>query len=195
MSRDGRAARRERYRETSPFEDQESDDQEAPGPEDHDYPNRGHQHLSSRVGTRSVRFKDTLRKVDQEMEDLIRQLHSLSVRDSSYAVLYARCATRFPDTMMSIPKLEYRMSATATTYSYQTAAPLPPPSQSWSAHAAPPALLSAPPIANSSIAPSYYHLGPRPEVCSFCYGPGHRIRECPIGDEYVRSGRATIINS
>ena len=194
MSRDGRATRRERYRETSPFEDQESDDQEAPSPDDYEYPNRGHRHSSSRVETRSVRFKDIPREEDQEMEDLIRQLHSLPVRDPSYAVLYARCATRFPDAMMSIPKPEYRTSATATTYSYQTTAPPPPPPQPWSAHAAPPAPFQAPLAANASTAPSYYRLGPRPEVCSFCYGPGHRIRECPVGDEYVRSGRATIVN-
>ena len=89
MSRDGRATRRKRYRETLPFEDQESDDQEAPSPDDYEYPNWGHQHLSLRVETRSVRFKDIPREEDQEMEDLIRQLHSLSVQDLSYAVLYA----------------------------------------------------------------------------------------------------------
>jgi len=128
------------------------------------------------------------------MENLIRQLHSLSVQDLSYAVLYAQCTTHFPDAMMSVPKPEYRTSATATTYSYQTMAPPPPPPQPWSAHAAPPAPFLAPLAASTSTAPSYYRLGPCPEVCSFCYGLGHRIRECPVGDEYVRSGCATIIN-
>jgi len=89
MSRDGRAARRERYREPSPLEDQESDDQEAPGLEDYDYPNRGHRHLSVHVKARSVQFKDTPREEEQEMEDLIWQLHSLSIQDPSYTVLYA----------------------------------------------------------------------------------------------------------
>jgi len=42
MSRNGRTARREWYCKPSPFEDQESDNQEAPGLEDYDYPNRGH---------------------------------------------------------------------------------------------------------------------------------------------------------
>jgi len=95
---------------------------------------------------------------------------------------------------MSIPKPEYRTSATTTTYSYQTMAPPPPLPQPWSAHTTPPTPFQAPLAASASTAPLYYHLGPCPEVCSFCYGPGHRIRECPVGDEYVRSGRATIIN-
>jgi len=208
MSHDGRAARHKRYHKPSPFEDQESDNQEAPGLEDYDYPNRGHRHLSVCVEARSVRFKDTLCEEEQEMEDLIRQLHSLSVQDLSYAVLYARCTTCFLSAMMSIPKLEYRTRTTATTYSYQTTAPLPPlpqswnmhtaplppPPQSWSMHVAPPVPIPAPAIVNASTASSYYRLGPRPKVCSFCFGPGHRICECPISDEYVRSGRATIIN-
>jgi len=105
------------------------------------------------------------------MENLIHQLHSLSVRDLSYAVLYAQCATRFPDTMISIPKPEYRTSATTTTYSYQTMAPPPPPPQLWSTHTAPPTLFQAPLAASASTAPSYYRLSPHPEVCSFCYGP------------------------
>jgi len=89
MSCDGRATRCEWYRETLPFEDQESDDQEAPSPDNYKYLNWGHRHLLLCIETRSVRFKDILRKEDQEMEDLIRQLHSLLVRDPSYAVLYA----------------------------------------------------------------------------------------------------------
>jgi len=208
MSCDRRAARCEWYCKPSPFKDQESDDQEAPGPEDYDYPNRGHRHLSARIEARSVQFKDTPHEEEQEMEDLIRQLHSLLVQDPSYAVLYAQCATRFPSAMMSIPKPEYRTRTTATTYLYQTTAPLPPPPQSWnmhtappppppqswSMHVAPPMPIPAPAIVNASTTSSYYRLGPCPKVCSFCFRPGHRICECPIGDKYVRSGRATIIN-
>jgi hypothetical protein len=44
------------------------------------------------------------------------------------------------------------------------------------------------------VAASYFRLGPCSEGCSFCHGQGHRIHECPIGDDYVRSGHATIIN-
>ena len=190
LSRDGRAARRERYREPSPFKDQESDDQEALGPENYDYPNWGHRHSLPRVETRSVRFKDILREEEQEMEDLVLQLHSLLVQDPSYAVLYARCAAHFLHLLKSVPRLEYKTGPIATTYSYQATAPPPPPPQPWSAHAAPLAPTQAP--FTTTAAPSYYR--PRPEVCSFCYAPGHRIRECPIGDEYVRTGRATIIN-
>jgi len=88
MSRDGRTTRCEWYHETSPFEDQESDDQEAPSPDNYEYPNWGHQHLSLCIKTRSIQFKDIPHEEDQKMEDLICQLHSLLVQDLSYTVLY-----------------------------------------------------------------------------------------------------------
>ena len=54
MSHNGCATRCKWYCETSPFKDQELDDQEALSPDDYKYPNRGHQHLSSCIKTRSV---------------------------------------------------------------------------------------------------------------------------------------------
>jgi len=208
MGCDRHTARCKQYCEPSPFKDQELDDQEALGLEDYDYLNQGHRHLSACIEARSVWFKDTPCKEEQKMEDLIQQLYSLSVQDLSYAILYAWCAMHFLSAMMSIPKLEYRTRTTATTYLYQTMAPPPPPPQlwnmhttpppplpqSWSAYIVPPTPILAPAIINASTGPSYYHLGPHPKVCSFCFGPGHRIHECPIGDKYSRSGHTTIIN-
>ena len=138
-----------------------------------------------------MRFKDNQCEEDRELEDLIRQMHSLSVRDGTYAALYAHCAYRFPNAVRDIPKPEYRTGHSMATYSYQAAAPPPFPQQTWNAHPVP----SNPPVnANTNAAASFFRFGPRPENCSFCHGQGHRIRECPVADDYVRTGRATVIN-
>jgi len=43
---------------------------------------------------------------DRELEYLIRGMHSLSVHDSRYAILYRQCARRFPDVAEHLPKPE-----------------------------------------------------------------------------------------
>ena len=99
--------------------------------------------------------------------------------------------------MSGIPKPEYRSGPATSAYSYQAASPPPLPSQSWSAPAAAPAPTSVVPSASANAAAaasSFFRLGPRPESCAFCRGQGHRVRTCTIANEYVNSGRATVIN-
>ena len=62
-------------------------------------------------------------------------------------------------------------------------------------HVPAPALILAAQPANANAAASFFQSSPCTEVCSFCHGQGHRICECPTGNEYVLSGRATIINN
>jgi hypothetical protein len=64
---------------------------------------------AQKVETKTVRFKDrSLKNEDQELEDLVTQLHGLRAWDSSYAAVYARLAHRFPNATRDIPKPEYQ---------------------------------------------------------------------------------------
>ena len=209
-TRDGRATRRDRYRHSPAFEDQESDDQEAPEQDKHEPTNRGHRHSSPRVETRTVRFQDSSREEEEkELDDLIYKLHSLSVRDYAYKKAYARCARRFPDALRGIPEPAYRDAPPTVAYSYQSAAPPPalqpwtaqtaaptpaPVQQPWTAHATP-VTTQAPPAANSnaSAIASFFRTTPRPETCAFCTAPDHRLRQCPTAKDYLVSGRASLV--
>ena len=52
-----------------------------------------------------VRRKELMREEeDQELDDLVHQLHGLSVQDHAYKILYARCAHRFPNFAKTLPK-------------------------------------------------------------------------------------------
>ena len=125
---------------------------------------------------------------------MIGRLYDLSVWEKSYAILFAQCAKRFPEAMFGVPKPEYRTGSSAITYSYQPAVPQPPTSQPWST----PTTASAPtptaPAANTGTATSFFRFGPRPEACVFCRAENHQVRDCAIAGEYVKSGRASIIN-
>lgn len=107
--RDRRAPRRARTREPQSFEDQESDNEEAPYSDQEQQSTRGHQHSSPRIETRTVRFKNSQHESnqheseDRELEDLVFRLYELPVRGPEYASLYARCDRHFPDAMRSIP--------------------------------------------------------------------------------------------
>jgi hypothetical protein len=131
---------RDRTRAPLSFEGQEPGDEEAPLEDEDDYepPRRGHRYSSPRVETRTVRFQGQSRdEEDRELDELITQLHSLSVRDTAYARLHARCARRFPDVARNLPKPEYRMDPPVVSYSYQaSAAPPPPTAQQWPYQAA-----------------------------------------------------------
>ena len=190
-TRDGRAARRDRHRQSPTSEDQESDDQEATDQDNYERSNRGHRHSSPRVETRTVQFQDNSHEEeDKELDDLIYKLHSLSVRDFAYKQAYARCARRFPDALRGIPEPGYRDAPPTAAYSYQPAAP-PPALQPWSAPA--PTLVSPAANANANAIASFFRTTPRPETCAFCTAPDHRLRQCPIANEYLVSGRASIV--
>ena len=150
--------------------------------------------------TKVVRFKDTTREEeDREIDDLMERMHGLSVREKSYAMLYARFAHRFPHVAQNLPKpvIDQQMPApvhtstsipSSSSFSLQASAP--PPSstaQSWPTAATP----SIPfPNADASA-----FFRPRPIGCAFCTAPNHRIRECLTAQEYVRTGRAIILGS
>ena len=148
-------------------------------------------HSSPRVETRTVRFRDDYHEDDdKELEGLIYQLHALPVWDLKYTFVYARCAARFPNTMLGIPRPGGYQVDTTATYLYQ--APPPPPPQMWSAPAAAPAPTPATPSASTTSATTFF--GPCPELCAFCHAEGHRLRSCAVANEYIQSGRAAWIN-
>jgi hypothetical protein len=65
---------------------------------------------------------------DKALEAFIYQLHTLPVQDLKYVLVYARCASQFPNAMLGIPRLGYQVDTTAT-YTYQAPAPSPLPPQ------------------------------------------------------------------
>ena len=65
-------------------------------------------HSAQKVETKTVRFKNRPPKSeDQEIEELIGQLHGLDTRDSAYTAGYARLAHHFPNAAKVVPKPEY----------------------------------------------------------------------------------------
>jgi len=142
------------------------------------------------IETRTVRFQnDAPEENENELEGLIYQLHALPPRNPKYAVLYARCAARFPNHMMSIPRPEYQTD-TAAAYLYSA----PPPPPMWSAPAAAPIPTPAAPAANTTTTTPFF-FGPRPELCAFCRAEGHRLRLCASANEYLQTGRGSWINN
>jgi hypothetical protein len=134
------------------------------------------------VETRTVRFKEPTREdEDRELDELMDKLHGLSIRERTYAVLYARCVHRFPDVAQSLTKPEMCQS-----YAFQNTNPSPPTNilhQPWSDRSAP-----AHPAATSN--PTYLQ-----SRCMFCSQTNHRIKDCPIAQDYIRTGRAVVINN
>ena len=147
-----------------------------------------------RTETRTVRFQDDYREEDDKaLEAFIYQLHALPVRDPKYALVYARCATRFPNAMLGIPRPGYQVD-TSASYTYQASAPPPPPPQPWSAPAAAPVPAPTTPLSSTHATSTFLRFGPRAETCAFCRAEGHRLRSCTTANEYIQSGRASWIN-
>jgi hypothetical protein len=160
------------------------------------------------VETRTVRFKEppTREEEDRELDELMDKLHGLSIRDRNYAVHYARCVHRFPNVAQSLPKPDLCQSTQSYAFQnptvFQNSAPYQNPpafqNQAIFQNPAPPAAAPRQPWADRAAPP------PPPAVpdsafyqsrCMFCSQTTHRIRECPIAHEYVRTGRAVIINN
>ena len=142
---------------------------------------------ASATQTKIVRFKK--HKEDQEMEDLLSKMHGLNIRDSTYTILHAQLHCRWPSIANDYPKPEAVSAAPQpATYSYQ-APPAPPnsnASQQWSRTPAPTTSTS-----RYEDPESFFRSRQRSEGCAFCNQKGHRIRECNLAEEYVRSGRAS----
>ena len=59
-----------------------------------------HQCSSPCIKTKSVRFSNSQhRNNDDDLGEMIGQLHNLLVRDRNYAILYTQCMSRFPNAM------------------------------------------------------------------------------------------------
>jgi hypothetical protein len=167
---------------------------------------------AQKVETKTVHFKNHPPKSeDQEIEELIGQLHGLDTRDSAYAAGYARLAHHFPNAAKVVPKPKYWQAAPSTflhqivppapayyqaapapapapaPYVYQAAPPPPPPARSWGMHAS----TSAPQPLDGAA--SFFRTQPYIEGCSFCLQPNHRIWMCPVANEYVRTGRVKVV--
>jgi len=123
---------------------------------------------------------------------LVYQLHTVPVRDLKYALLYVRCAARFPNHMQGIPKPSGFQIDTTTSYSYQM--PAPPPLPTWSVPAAAPVLTPAAPTPNFSTAAPFLCFSLCPELCVFCHAEGHRLRSCPTLNDYIQTSHASWIN-
>jgi hypothetical protein len=156
--------------------------------------------------TKTVRFQDSKSPREEEdlsLSDLIRKMHGLSIRDANYAVLYAQCKRRFPEIAQDLAKPEMFQASSAFTVQTPASLPWPQPQppvakttldapapapapirQTWTQR---PQLSTLP-----SDASSFFK--PRPITCAFCTQSGHMVRRCPLAQEYVNSGRASIIN-
>ena len=110
------------------------------------------------------------------------RLHGLSLREQSYAILYARCVHRFPDIAQSLPKPDISQS-----YTFQNTAPLTNlPRQTWTDRAAP---------GSPVITPEESFFRTRPASCIICSQSNHLICECTLAQEYVQSKKATIVGN
>ena len=135
-----------------------------------------------------------------ELADIINKMHGLSIRDPTYAVLYAQCTLCFPSIAQMIPKPDFFQPTPTTTYQ----APVSQPQQHMptntllaepvSAPARQPWTQPAPSTAAPMDPSLFFRRPPRTTGCAFCALQGHQVRGCPAAEEYVRTGRALIIN-
>ena len=174
---------RARRRSPSPeYRDRHSDVRQSPAPD---------------IETRVVRFKEPLhsREDEREVDELMSRMNGLSTHDKAYAVLYGRCALRFPSVAQVLPKPSFAQSTpsptSTATFSVQTPPAPAPPQQPWTAAAH---HLPAPLPPSTSNSSSFFRPRVRPDGCAFCLQSGHRVRECPSAQEYVRSGRALVLD-
>jgi hypothetical protein len=146
------------------------------------------------IETRTMRFQDDYHKEnDKVLEAFIYQLHTLPVQDLKYVLVYARCASRFPNAMLGIPRPRYQVDTTAT-YAYQAPAPSPLPPQLWSTPAAAPILAPTTPSSSTNATFMFLRFGPCAETCAFCHAEGHRLCSCTTTNEYIQSRRTSWIN-
>jgi hypothetical protein len=149
-----------------------------------DTPRREAYHASGTTG-KSVRFQESSReRENQEIDDIMNQLRSLSPNEPTYASLYARCLHRYPAIAQTLQKPDYgyRSSFTINAPAHN------PPRQTWNERPTPPSLPSDP---SSKAA---FFRRDTTEGCAFCLNPAHRVRRCPVAEEYFDSGRIKIIN-
>ena len=148
-----------------------------------DTPRREAFHTSGSTG-KSVRFQESSReRENQEIDDIMNQFRSLSPGDPTYASLYARCLHRYPAIAQTLQKPDYGYRSSFTLNAPAST----PQRQPWNERPAPPSLPSDPSKA------SFFRRNIS-EGCAFCLNSAHRVRQCPIAEEYYNSGRVKIIN-
>ena len=211
-----RPSRRNQPREVPYYERAEqNEDGDSQASDDSEEESKAPRRSAQKVETKTVRFKNRPPKSeDQELEELIGQLHGLDTWDSAYAAGYARLTHHFPNAAKVMPKPEYRQATPSTylhqvalppaptyyqaaptpvpppaPYAYQPAPPPPPPARSW----AMPTPTSASASQPLNSAASFFWTQPYIEGCSFCLQPDHRIRMCLVANEYVCTGRAKVV--
>jgi hypothetical protein len=129
--------------------------------------------------TKVVRFKDpSQEREERDAEDLVKRMRGLPINEEAYAMLYTRCALRFPYVVQLLPtgRPLFTQPAPVPTASLSLQAPAPPPQtvpQTWPVAAVPSTTPQFIPI------PSFFRSRARSDGCAFCTQPGHRVRECP----------------
>jgi len=105
------------------------------------------------------------------MTKLVKQMLSLQVTDTEYYALYVRCRHEFPMAIQDLPKpVLSGMPAATVAFQQQP----------------------RPGTANPSAGATYIPPTRKPDGCAFCTNYGHRIRECPVAQDYVTRGLAVL---
>jgi len=106
------------------------------------------------------------------MASMVKQMHSLTVTDLEYAVLYYQCMQQFPTAARELPKPVFGSAAATVAFQQQ-----PTPVQG-----------TVNPVAGPTFVPPVR----KPDGCAFCANYGHRIRDCPSALDYVTHGLAVL---
>ena len=153
-----------------------------------DTPRREAYHASASSG-KTVHFQESvLEQENREIDDIMQQFRTLSPNEPTYASLFARCLHRYPAIAQTLPRPDY---GHRSTFSLNTPAH-DMPRQQWAERPAPPSLPTFDP--SSASAKASFFRRESSDGCAFCQNPGHRVRRCPIAEEYYDAGRITIIN-
>jgi len=140
--------------------------------------------------TRSVCFAETAPKPtaweDKELEELMLKMHTLTVCNPAYTILYAQICHRFPNMAKTLQPPDFRQM---TAVAYQT-----PTSHLSNATTQRLRSQQAQSTTLSNEAASFFRKMPRTDGCAFCAQQGHIVQRCPMAEEYMRTGCATIIS-
>ena len=144
--------------------------------------------------TRNARFKESSstkaqRKDEDDPIALVTKLNNLSVWEPSYLVLYSQCQKRFPSIAQHLPKPDLFANQLSPAIA---AVPAPARQPSAQQTFAPPTPSTADATADAFF---WDRNGVRSRSCVFCGVLGHRIRGCPVAQEYVDTGRVKIVGN
>lgn len=128
-----------------------------------------------------------------DLDTLVRKMHSLPVNEMEYAVHYMHCVQHYPNVAKEFTR---PVMSPSPVYSVQAT-----PAQPWVAP--PPVVPPSSPSTHSPRQPwsqrdpssvtssdTYFSFALRPEGCAFCTRSGHMVRSCLLAKDYVDSGHA-----